>query len=151
MDIRGIKIDTRTYDFDAKITEVEADLTNSKAELNTKIQKVLDDLSAVKDSLQSGETYNINITGNAATATNADNATTAAKLGMNGSTGTPMTFNWSGQGGQPSWLWGGNDGSNMYVYSPSNFSVNTATTATTAYKIRTSAPSSPENGDIWIG
>ena len=26
-----------------------------------------------------------------------------------------------------------------------------ADTATTAYKIRTSAPSSPENGDIWIG
>ena len=75
MDIRGIKIDNRTYDFDAKITEVEADITNSKAELNTKIQKVLDDLSAVKDSLQSGETYNINITGNAATATNADKAT----------------------------------------------------------------------------
>lgn len=56
MDIRGIKIDTRTYDFDAKITEVEADLTTSKAELNTKIddveenlttkiEKVVDDLS----------------------------------------------------------------------------------------------------------
>ena len=76
----------------------------------------------------------------------ADTATTAAKLGRNGNTGLPMTFNWSGQGGQPSWLWGGNDGSNMYVYNPSNFNVNTATTA---YKIRI-GNSNPTNGDIWI-
>jgi hypothetical protein len=40
-----------------------------------------------------------------------------------------MTFNWSGQAGQPSWLWGGNDGANMYVYNPSNFSVSYAATA----------------------
>lgn len=40
-----------------------------------------------------------------------------------------MKWNWSGQGGQPSWLWGGNDGANMYVYNPSNFSVNYAKSA----------------------
>ena len=40
-----------------------------------------------------------------------------------------MRFHWSGQGGQPSWLWGGNDGENMYVYNPSNFSVSRANTA----------------------
>ena len=77
---------------------------------------------------------------------NAGTATTAAKLGRNGNTGLPMTFNWSGQGGQPSWLWGGNDGSNMYVYNPSNFNVNSATTA---YKIRI-GNSNPTDGDIWI-
>lgn len=33
-------------------------------------------------------------------------------------------WNWSGQGGQPTWLWGGSDGTNMYVYNPSNFNVN---------------------------
>ena len=77
---------------------------------------------------------------------NANIATTAAKLGRDGNTGVPMTFHWSGQGGQPSWLWGGNDGSNMYVYNPSNFSVNTATTA---YKIRI-GNSNPTDGDIWI-
>lgn len=77
---------------------------------------------------------------------NAGTATTAAKLGRGGDTGIPMTFNWSGQGGQPSWLWGGNDGSNMYVYNPSNFNVNTATTA---YKIRI-GNSNPSDGDIWI-
>lgn len=37
--------------------------------------------------------------------------------------GVDLNFNWSGQSGQPSWLWGGNDGTNMYVYNPSNFSV----------------------------
>lgn len=36
------------------------------------------------------------------------------------------TWNWSGQSGQPSWLWGSNDGTNMYVWNPSNFNVNTA-------------------------
>ena len=82
----------------------------------------------------------------AGTAGTAGTATTAAKLGRDGNTGIPMTFNWSGQGGQPSWLWGGNDGSNMYVYNPSNFSVNTATTA---YKIRI-GNSNPTDGDIWI-
>ncbi len=35
-----------------------------------------------------------------------------------------MVFHWSGQGGQPTWLWGGSDGVNMYVYNPANFSVN---------------------------
>ena len=40
-----------------------------------------------------------------------------------------IRWNWSGQGGQPSWLWGGNDGANMYVYNPSNFSVNYAKSA----------------------
>lgn len=40
-----------------------------------------------------------------------------------------MRFHWSGQGGQPTWLWGSNDGSNAYVWNPSNFSVNYANSA----------------------
>ena len=32
-------------------------------------------------------------------------------------------WNWSGRGGQPSYLWGGEDGTNMYVYNPLNFTV----------------------------
>lgn len=51
---------------------------------------------------------------------------TAARLGRGGDANAPMTFHWNGQGGQPTWLWGGNDGANMYVYNPSNFSVNYA-------------------------
>jgi hypothetical protein len=46
--------------------------------------------------------------------------------------GTAMTFAWSGQGGQPSWLWGSNDGATSYVYNPSNFSVSRASTCGTA-------------------
>lgn len=69
----------------------------------------------------------------ATTATNATNATYATNLREGGSpTGTVMTFNWDGQSGQPTWLWGGTDGQNMYTYNPSNFNVNFATTAGTA-------------------
>lgn len=57
---------------------------------------------------------------------------TAAKLGRNGDADTPMTFNWSGKDGQPTWLWGGENGSDMYVYNPSNFNVNNAKTAGSA-------------------
>lgn len=57
---------------------------------------------------------------------NADTSTVAAKLGQSGNVAIPMTFYWNGQGGQPKWIWGGNDGTNMYVYSPSNFSVSNA-------------------------
>lgn len=53
----------------------------------------------------------------------------ADKLGRNGNATVPMTFNWDGRSGQPNWLWGGNDGSNMYVYNPSNFNVNYAASA----------------------
>lgn len=44
-------------------------------------------------------------------------------LANGGNTNLPMTFNWSGQLGQPEYVWGGNDGANMYVYNPSNFNV----------------------------
>ena len=52
-------------------------------------------------------------------------------------------WNWSGQGGQPQWLWGGNDPSNMYVYNPSNFNVSSASVS---YRVEgTSTPGS------WVG
>jgi len=38
-------------------------------------------------------------------------------------------FNWSGQAGQPSGLWGSNDGASYYVWNPSNFNVNYANSA----------------------
>lgn len=88
-------------------------------------------------------TYAIGISGNAATATTAAacsgnavtassavTATKAGALGTGGVGGAAMTFNWSGQAGQPTWLWGGSDGSNMYVYNPSNFSVASAAACT---------------------
>ena len=54
-------------------------------------------------------------------------ATTASKLRRKG--GVDTVWDWAGQGGQPGWLWGGNDGTNMYVYNPANFSVNYANSA----------------------
>lgn len=38
-------------------------------------------------------------------------------------------FNWSGQSGQPTWLWGGNNFNSYYVYNPSNFRVAYAASA----------------------
>ena len=46
----------------------------------------------------------------------------ATHLGQSGGT-TAMTFNYSGQSGQPSWVWGTNDGVNIYVYNPNNFNM----------------------------
>ena len=65
-------------------------------------------------------TWPISVTGNAAT---------ASKLVSTAGAGT---YNWAGQSGQPSWLWGSNDGANFYVWNPANFSVNYATTAGSA-------------------
>ena len=53
----------------------------------------------------------------------------ASTLAAGGGAGSAMTFNWSGQGGQPTWVWGGNDGASMFVYNPGNFNVNSALTA----------------------
>lgn len=58
-----------------------------------------------------------------ATDCNAANAIKKANGGL-------MYFDWEGQlSGQPSWVWGGNDGVNMRVWNPSNFSVNYANSA----------------------
>jgi hypothetical protein len=62
-----------------------------------------------------------------------------------------MTFNWSGQSGTPSYVWGGGDGVNMYVYQPSNFSVSYAGSAGSAGSAgyatyAGSAGSAPANG-----
>lgn len=65
------------------------------------------------------------------TAGSSDYATKAGTLHI---TGTPVTFNWKGQDGQPAWLWGGNEATRnqMYVYNPANFSVNYANSAGSA-------------------
>jgi hypothetical protein len=59
---------------------------------------------------------------------NATNAVQAANA-LNAERLNGQNWHWSGQPGQPSWLWGGSDGANMYVYNPSNFSVNYANSA----------------------
>ena len=79
-------------------------------------------------------TFSGNLTGNASTATS---ATTASHVGLGGDVKNPMTFNWSGQSGQPSWLWGSNNGTDVKVWNPANFNVNSAKTATSATKATT--------------
>ena len=72
---------------------------------------------------------------NAKIASEANIAGLALKLGRSGNRNYPMTFNWTGKTGQPSWLWGGENGEDMYVYNPSNFSVNYAASAGNAAKV----------------
>lgn len=57
---------------------------------------------------------------------------TAAKLARDGDINNSMTFYWAKLGGQPSRVWGGDDGKSMYGYDPSNFRVNYANSAGTA-------------------
>jgi len=87
------------------------------------------------------------LNGNANTATLATKANT---LSQGGADGTAMTFFWSGQGGQPTWLWGGNDRSSHYVYNPSNFSVNYAASAGTASTVSDGAITTAKiaNGNV---
>lgn len=56
------------------------------------------------------------------------NYATSAGTAANANKLIGKSWNWSGQGGQPTWLWGGSDGTNMYVYNPSNFRVANANT-----------------------
>lgn len=77
----------------------------------------------------SAGTITATLSGNASSATLASKSST---LSQGGGNGTAMTFNWSGQPGQPTWLWGSNNGTDIYVYNPSNFSVANAGTATYA-------------------
>ena len=106
-------------------------------------------------------TWGINISGNAATATLASKAST---LSQGGGNGTAMTFNYAGQTGQPTWLWGTNDGVTTNVYNPSNFSVSyaasagsasTATTASTANALNTGNSYTGVNftatSDLYVG
>ena len=65
--------------------------------------------------------------------------TTYAEIGFylrnytgTGARNAEMTFYWSGQSGQPTWLFGSNNGSDVYVWNPANFSVNYANSAGTA-------------------
>jgi len=74
--------------------------------------------------------------GSVSYATSSGSASSASTVPWSGVSGKPSvtTWNWawSGQGGQPTWLWGGSDGVNFYVYNPANFSVNYANSAGSA-------------------
>lgn len=57
----------------------------------------------------------------------ANQSGSAGTLGRGGDTNCPMTFHWQGKNEQPTWLWGGHDGTDMYVYSPSVITCGKAT------------------------
>lgn len=58
-------------------------------------------------------------------------AAKASTLSQGGANGAAMTFSYSAQAGQPTYLWGTTDGVTTRVYNPSNFNVNYASTAST--------------------
>ena len=68
-------------------------------------------------------TWGINIGGRAAVANVADRV---------GNDAADMRFHWDGRGGQPPWVWGGDNPYDTRVYNPSNFNVNHANTANSA-------------------
>ena len=116
-------------------------------------------VTGVKGSAESGyRRGNVNITaenvGAVPVGGNAGSADRAARLGRNGNARYPMTFNWAGKDGQPSWLWGGENGEDMYVYNPSNFSVNYAVSAGNAAKVNghtvnSDVPANAKFTDTW--
>jgi hypothetical protein len=57
------------------------------------------------------------------TATNATNATNATYAAYVANDAFNARFHWSGQSGQPTWLWGSNNGYDYYVWNPSEFNV----------------------------
>ena len=110
--------------------------------------------------------------GSVALASTATTAGTAAKANVlnNAATGGGLVFSYTaGVGPQPSWVWGGSDGINNFVWNPSNFSVAYALTAGSAGSaltagsvsapasngygnrtVSTSDPSGGSDGDVWF-
>lgn len=77
-----------------------------------------------------------NIVTTSAGCTKAPNADTADLAGvanrLRTESGVDTLWHWDGQAGQPTWVWGGVDGTNMYVYNPATFNVNYANSAGSA-------------------
>lgn len=108
---------TTTY---ATKTENASNLASAKAYADAKKNEAIDSANAYTD--QEKAKY-LPLKGTAVHATTADRAY-PRRVGN-----VDLNFNWDGKGGQPTWLWGGEDGSNMYVYNPANFSVNYSNSA----------------------
>lgn len=75
-------------------------------------------------------TWGINISGNADTVDgwHRDDLRSWSNL-IGKPAGADIDFHWSGQAGQPTWLWGQNEAGAAYVWNPANFSVNYANSA----------------------
>lgn len=90
------------------------------------------------------------------------NAESSYRTGNVNLTAANLGFNWSGQTGQPTWLWGGNENNKFYVYNPANFSVKYATsagsaptnswtnTAAIAYNGSFTVPATAKDVVVWV-
>lgn len=105
-------------------------------------------LKAQADTLDLG-----NIVTTSAGCTKAPSAATADRLRR--ADGVDTLWNWAGQPGQPPYVWGSNDGINMLVWNPANFSVAYASSAGSAnmkvYAVwRSNAAAALPAGGTWI-
>lgn len=122
----------------AAFENVTATITNPQVGYSTTANVGNSDVRRDASGNFSAGTITATLAGNATSATSATSAssatlaTKASTLAQGGGNGTAMTFAWSGQSGQPTWLWGSNDGATINVWNPSNFNVNSATSATSA-------------------
>lgn len=123
-----------TFAQQAQASAASVDANNIQTQLNAKLGIYSNATSATKlftprliggvifDGSENINLPGVNAKGNQDTSGTAENANKL--IGKN--------WNWSGQGGQPTWVWGGTDGTNMYVYNPWEFNVNYANSAGTA-------------------
>ena len=79
--------------------------------------------------IQSGASPTFTATNFTGTAAGMSIGGTAAQANKLYNDSAYQAFHWSGNPGQPTWLWGATSASDAYVYNPSNFNVNYATTA----------------------
>ena len=123
---------TTTY---ATKTENTSNLASAKAYADTKKNEAITSANSYTDHEKAkylpltGIAAHAKLADKATTATNATHATTADRAYPRRVGDVDLNFNWAGKAGQPTWLWGGEDGSNMYVYNPVNFAVNYSNSA----------------------
>lgn len=124
-----------TVTFSQSPNRVNINTGESTATLFGKIQKWLSDLKSVAFSGSYTDLSN-KPTSLPANGGNADTiGGKQVSYFLPASASCNKNWNWSGQSGQPNWLWGGNDANNMYVYNPLNFNVNYANSAGSAGKV----------------
>lgn len=93
----------------------------------THITNIIDALDGIGvTTIVATGSFSGSLTGVASTATL---ATKASTLSQGGGNGAAMTFNTTLPGGQPTYVWGTNNGTDVYIYNPSVFSVASATSA----------------------
>ena len=81
--------------------------------------------------IQSGASPTFTATNFTGTAAGMSIGGTAAQANKVNNDTAYMAFHWSGNPGQPTWLWGATASADSYVYNPSNFNVNCAVCANT--------------------